>query len=154
MRHFRARPRPRAGYTAVELLLVVMIISLMASVGTPKIMGWIASSRVDNAARVVAGDLRLASSIALRQGRPVQFELDPGAMEVRITDSATGDQLHRRALGAGSEIPLQSMEAVPTSVEVYPSRTTSGAIAIRLTAGDHVARVQMSSAAFIEVDNL
>lgn len=147
-------PGRRAGFTAIEMLVVVTIVGILLAVSVPQIMRWVSSSRVDNAARVVASDLRLAGSLAVRQGRPVLFEVDEDAMTLTITDAGTGDQLHRRWLGAGTELAIQSITAAPTSISIYPNRTASGAIQIVVGVGVFGSRVRMSSASFIQVDRL
>lgn len=138
----------------IEVLFVLVIIGVIGAIAMPQYSRWAASSRVDNAAQVVAGDLRLATSLALRQGRPVRFELDDETMVLRIVDPSDGTELHRRSLGGGSELSLQSLSAEPAAVSFYPNRTASEGIQITLGAGGNEARVDMTSATFIEVERL
>jgi type IV fimbrial biogenesis protein FimT len=63
--------RPELGFTLVELLVTVSIAAILASFGTPALMGMIANQGVGNAANELAEVLRLARSEAIKQGNPV-----------------------------------------------------------------------------------
>lgn len=143
----------RAGFTMVELLFVVVIVSVVAAIGLPRFSDWLAFHRVENAARVVAGDFEDALALAGRQGTPVRMVFDATAMELRVTDRASGSVLHRRRLGGDSELPLASATFTGVPAEVYPSREVSAPVSVTLVAGAHTRRVDMSSAGFIRVSS-
>lgn len=140
------------GFTLVETLFVVMILGILGAMGYGPIVDRVAASRVDSAARTVGADLRLAVSLASRQGAPVRIVFASEDLEYRILDRASGDVLFARGLGSGSDIPLSALTATPASVEVFPNRLTSAPIRIILEAGRHVSGVRMSSAGFVQVD--
>lgn len=146
--------RKKAGFTIVELLFVVGIVAVVAAIGLPRFSDWVAFHRVENAARVVAGDFENALALAGRQGTPVRMVFDATAMELRVTDRATGSVLHRRRLGGDSEVPVASATFTGVPAEVYPSREVSAPVSVTLVAGAHSRRVDMSSAGFIRVVSL
>jgi type II secretion system protein H len=73
----------RAGFTLVELMIVLVVLAIIAAVVLPNI-GSSADTQVTSAARVVAGDLELARSMALTTQRPhaLVFRLDRAAYKV------------------------------------------------------------------------
>lgn len=64
----RARQVGRKGYTLIELVVVVGIISVMAIVGLPFFTAMMQNSRLDAAVRQLAGDVRGARSLATQTG--------------------------------------------------------------------------------------
>jgi prepilin-type N-terminal cleavage/methylation domain-containing protein len=63
-------PRGRRGFTLVELMIVVAMITIGASVGVPMFSNFFADLRLKSAARDAADALRLARAEAIRSGRP------------------------------------------------------------------------------------
>lgn len=55
--------RSVAGFTVMELILVLVLVSVLTGMAMPPFADWVASSRVENAARVVAGDLQQALTL-------------------------------------------------------------------------------------------
>ncbi len=141
----------RGGFTLLELIFVVTLVALIASIGLPRFSDWLAFHRVDNAARVVAGDLENALTLAGRQGTPVRVSFDAVAMELRITDRGSGTVLHRRSLGTEGDTPVETASATGLPLDTYPNRTASGPLTLTLVSGGHQRRVEMSSAGFIRV---
>lgn len=53
-----------AGFTLVELAIVVLILGILAAVGAPKFTESLMRARIDSAAKRVAADIRYAQSVA------------------------------------------------------------------------------------------
>lgn len=72
--------RPRcwreAGYTATELLLVLVLMGVVLVVAIPGIQSTLTSYRVHEARRQIASDLRLAQSIAVSRGQFARVRMD------------------------------------------------------------------------------
>lgn len=143
--------RVPGGFTLAELLAVIVLLAILGGMGLQPVMDWLAESRVENAARVVAGDLRLGIALAARQGTPVRLEFEPDALTYRFVDRASNQVLFQRSIGEGTELPIQSGSVSGSDLVVFPSRMTSGPLTVTLRAGRHVATVTMSSAAFVQV---
>jgi prepilin-type N-terminal cleavage/methylation domain-containing protein len=143
----------KAGFTVVELVVVCVILSVLASMAYPPIAASVSTTRTENAARVIASDLRQAVTLAARQGAPVRVQFDANGLELRLVNRA-GQVLHRRALGSGTEFPLDSASASTTSVDVFPNRVASGPFAITLSTPAASGQVTMSRATLIRIEEL
>jgi len=68
---------PRRAFTLVELVTVILIMGIMASVAAPRYINALGTSRVQAAARRVAADLRLAREYALKSSvvQSVDFDI-------------------------------------------------------------------------------
>ena len=61
----------KAGFTLVELLVVMVVLAILATVGIPNFGPTVANSRVTSAANDLLGALQLARSEAVRLNEPV-----------------------------------------------------------------------------------
>lgn len=68
------RPRPR-GFSMVEVLAVVAVLSLMLAALAPSVMEWIRAARIRNAAEAVYSGLQKARIEAIKRNIPVTFWL-------------------------------------------------------------------------------
>jgi type IV fimbrial biogenesis protein FimT len=64
--------RKNAGFTLVELMVVIALIAITAAVAVPGFRGLIEANRQTSAANSVIGILNFARSEAVRRGEPVQ----------------------------------------------------------------------------------
>lgn len=65
-------PRHSAGFTLVELMIVVAILAIIAAIAAPSFRTMIQNNRLTAAVNDVAGALQYARSEAVRRGRDVQ----------------------------------------------------------------------------------
>jgi len=63
--------KPSAGFTMIELLVVIMIVSILMGVGVPSYKYVTNSNRLSAEVNGLLGDMQLARSEAIRQGLPV-----------------------------------------------------------------------------------
>ncbi|MGH7449048.1 MAG: GspH/FimT family pseudopilin [Longimicrobiales bacterium] len=63
--------RARSGFTIIELLIVMSIISIVLMTAVPPLMGVVRGRRLENATQSLIGDLRLARTEAIRRNRTV-----------------------------------------------------------------------------------
>ncbi len=112
--------RMHGGYTLVELVILVAIMSLVAGFALPGIIGGIQRRGVDGAARRLTEDIRLAQSTALTRGiqaRVIVFNQsgvapDPGS--TAVTDTAKAN-MYRIELRSSPSATWPALSAYPGS---------------------------------------
>lgn len=95
-RHFRS------GYTLIEMLTVVTVIGILATIALPMI-GNGSSVALKSAGRVLASDLRLASDLAVQYGTQytVAFDLTRNQYQLTLTGPGNPPALHNPYSGPG-----------------------------------------------------
>lgn len=69
--------RRQAGYSMVELLVVVTIIGAISLVSVPAFMSYRESAKIKTSMRQITNELRSARHRAIERNRPVKFSLRP-----------------------------------------------------------------------------
>ena len=125
-----ARPRagrPRAGFTMVEILAVVIIFGVLATAAMPKVQGVMRTSRVNAAAAIVAGDLTHAFTLSARSRRPVRLTCDESATGYTITDrDNAAEVMVTRSIGANKDMKIRSGSCSVPSIDFFPNGLASG----------------------------
>jgi prepilin-type N-terminal cleavage/methylation domain-containing protein len=77
---------PVAGFTLIEMMVVVLMLGIMAAIGTPSYIAWVNNQRVSTARSQIAGTLRKAQSQAraTKINREVRFENNNGNPRIAI----------------------------------------------------------------------
>jgi prepilin-type N-terminal cleavage/methylation domain-containing protein len=76
-----------AGFTLMEVMVVVAIIGILASIAIPNFSAWMAKRQLDSLAREILADFQWARSEAISRGRTVQIVLDGATDSYRVADS-------------------------------------------------------------------
>jgi prepilin-type N-terminal cleavage/methylation domain-containing protein len=124
----------RAGFTLFELLIVVALIAILATIAFPKIGQTVARSKVAQAATVIVGDLEQASALAARSRRPVIIRCECTDLTLLVRDRGLADSVRvRRAFGPGSGMEIGTLTLSQDSVVIFPSGIVSDTLAVTLT---------------------
>jgi len=85
----RTRRNGKAGFTLVEVMIVVVLIGILSALGSPIVSGFFLNIRAKAAARSVADAFRLARTEAIRSGAPhIVFFSAAAAGDPPATDPA------------------------------------------------------------------
>lgn len=99
----------QSGFTLVELLIVLSIVSLSMLIANSSYTTFRESSALNRAARVVAADVALARSYAIRNRTPVALVADESDRSYVIRDQA-GTVYLNRVFDASSDMSLSTLE--------------------------------------------
>lgn len=152
MRFRVTRWRDLRGFTLPEMLLVVAMLGILATVAFPRVSALLQRMNAGGAVSVVALDLEQALSLAARQRRPVRLQCDCAAGSYTVTDRVSGDTLLRRVVtgpDAGYGVTALAFSASP--VEIFPSGRSSGPLTVTVTSATTNRQVTLSSGGFIRV---
>ena len=140
--HLRATPVRRDGFTAIELVIVVVMIGALAAFGFPRASREIRRSRANQASSIVAADIEIAFSAAGRQRKPVTLSYSSSTKQLQIADRASPTTIiRRRPLGSDSEWNIEQVTTTGLPVTIFPNGMASGAFTIDLTSGSSTRRV-------------
>lgn len=142
----------RRGFTVLELIAVVVILGIMASVAGPAMSKIVRHNRVNRATTIVVADLQNAFATAGRSRMPVLIEADSTTRSYQFVDRRTGTVLRIRTFyGDTSEFRLSQLAFNPQTVSVFPSGISSAPITVNLANGDYSKQITASTAGFIRV---
>ncbi len=144
-------PRSAAGFTLLELSIVLAILGVATAMTFPTISRMTTHARVNQAAMVVAQDLSLASSAAARERKPIRIARGADRASITIAERAGGKVLSTRWLGKSDAYALDSVAFSVSPVDLFPSGMTSSALSVTLWAGGYSRQVTMSRAGWVRV---
>lgn len=137
----------QAGFTLVELLIVLSIVSLSMLIANSSYISFRESSALNRAARVVAADVALARSYAIRNRTAVALVADESARSYVIRDGA-GNVYLSRVFDPASEMGLASLDvSLPGDSIAFNSRgmLTLGAATIDVGRSGDSRRVTLNA---------
>jgi len=132
------RDRGEAGFTFLEIILVVGIIAVAATLVAPAIDSGMRAREVRTAVRGLAGTLRTLHSDAVISGHVQRLVIDPHANELRVVERdatvSLGEATQLTTVRGGERDPSGLIR-----VNFYPNGSTSGVDVViddRETPGD------------------
>lgn len=111
----------RRGFTLIELVVVLVVSSILASFAILRLAPTLERTRVQRSATMIATDLQWAQMIAARQRRPVVFIVSEPLKGYMIRDAASSTVYRESFLGDDTEMHLDELDATPTTLEIFPN---------------------------------
>lgn len=102
------RPR-RAGFTILEVLIVLVIGSLLLSFAVLTFTGYFHRDSARRAAQIFAQDLVAARSFALRSREPVVIRFYESSLWYQVETQGTDTEMARRRFGQNADIDLSGV---------------------------------------------
>jgi general secretion pathway protein H len=85
-----AERRASAGFTMLELLVVVAVLSLLTAIAMPYLPQRSAAASVRTSAREIASGLREARSLAIRDNQPASFAVNVASRDWWLSNGRAG----------------------------------------------------------------
>jgi type IV fimbrial biogenesis protein FimT len=97
--------RAAEGFTIIELMITIVIVSVTMALGMPAYTTWILNTKLRNTAESIETGLQLARAEAVRRNVPVQFVLGTGAswtFGCVTPDADCAAEIQKKEVGDGS----------------------------------------------------
>ena len=146
--HRRPGRRPwRDGFTAIEMIIVVVIIGLMAAAVMPRISRVVAEERIRKLQAVVASDVELAFALAQREHKPITLTYNTSTNVLSITDRVSSTVLKTRYLGQNATFSTTAVTFAPSAgITIFPMGLATAALTVTVTNGNYTRTVTATRA--------
>jgi prepilin-type N-terminal cleavage/methylation domain-containing protein len=150
----RRTQRNRRGFTIMELLLVVSMIAILATMSLGKSSKILTGWRITRASQTMAEELQQAFALVGRNRRPVIIQFRSDSMTLYMK-GRTGIIYRRRYFGINSEYKLKSTDVdfSTTSLEVYPPGLAADSLSIVISGGGVAKRIRMLRGGLVQICN-
>lgn len=146
----RHRRGARDGFTAIEMLIVVVIIGIMSAAIMPRISRIVAEERIRKLQAAVATDFELAFALAGRERKPITVTYNASTQVLSIADRATNTVLKTRYLGRNQSFSTTAVTFSPSGgITIFPVGLATAAVTVTLTNGAYTRTVAVTRAGMV-----
>ncbi len=148
----RPRPPRAAGFTLVEMMLVLAMLGILSAFGAWQMLPALERTKLRRGTTILAADLHYAQMVAARQRTPVVFVVDEGLQAYLIRDRAGTTIYRQRFLGVDTDYGIETLLADPQdAVEVFPTGVARETTTFTLGLKDEQRQVKLTRAGQIRV---
>ena len=126
------RSHPRQGFTLVELLIVLALVGIVASIAIRSVGDTIRRDRVQKAAAIISTDLEQAFALAGRQRTPMRLLFDSARKTFAIVERADTTLKYRTRQFATGDLALDYLSVNTPSLDVMPSGLSVDTLSLKL----------------------
>ena len=120
------------GFTVIELLIVVALAGIVASIAIRSVGDTIRRDRVQKAAAIVTTDLEMAFALAGRQRTPMRLLFDSARKTFAVAERADTTLKYRTRQFASGDLELDYISASRPTLDVMPSGLSTDTLNLRL----------------------
>lgn len=118
--------RNKAGFSMLELMVVIGIIAIVSAVAIPALIGWLPGYRLRAAVRDSQSDIQMARLRAIRENASIAMVFDTGGNSYTIfRDNGAGGGNAGNGVQDGGEVLLKQV-AIPDGVAMYDASFAFG----------------------------
>lgn len=109
------RALAQRGFSLIELLIALLVVSILISMALPTFSVWIANTKIRNGTEAVLNGLQYARNEAVKRNTAIEFEITSGTAWV-VTVASSAAELQRRAEEGSSEVTATATPGGATKV--------------------------------------
>jgi len=120
--------RKDAGFTLMELMIVIAIAGILLGIGVPNFLTYVSSYRLKGALSTLQGDLYRAKMLAIKRGVNCQVVINSGGYDIERWDSVSSQYVNELTRDFADEY-----EGVTASTDATPVFSPRGTVTPTLT---------------------
>ena len=138
-----------AGFTLIELMIVIVILAIMLFIALPNFAIWMQNTQIRTAGEAVLNGMQLARAEAIRRNVNVEMRMDASSgWTARVPD--TGEVIQSRLAAAGSAAALVTITPAGAKTVTFNS---FGSVATNLDGTATVTEIKIDSAQIPAADS-
>lgn len=145
----------RRAFTMIEILIVLSIIGIVATISLAGFTRTLNQVRIDRAAKTLSYDLQMAFAIVGRNRQPVRISWDSTKVQFAITDRGNTTLFRTRPMGLATEYKLRAnyFTVSKQMVEIYPPGLAADSLNVHIVNGSLKRTVSMTRGGLVRVIN-
>ncbi len=124
--------RARRAFTLVELLIVLALVGIVASIAIRSVGDTIRRDRVQKAAAILSTDLEQAFAMAARQRTPMLVRFDSVRKTFSVAERADTTLKYRTRQFASGDLALDYISASRPTLDIMPSGLSADTLSVKL----------------------